>query len=692
MNALGRHRVRIPSRYGFRLATGAVAALCALLAACGGPHAERMSLLSNGENVGHVHAHINGSHISIDYRVDNNGRGPKIREQLTLDADGHPIEWTIGGSSLFGAELNEAYRWEAGRAEWSSQADSGTAEAPAPMLYVSADASPWALGLYARVLLNEPDGEIEVLPSGRLRLEQMHTTTAGPDSIPVTFYSLTGAGLNPNVMVLDESGALFAELRGREVLIREGFEGEADRLLALAGELRRERLKKLERKLRHEYEWPVRIDNVRIFDPAAGNVGELTSVLTREGRIAEVGATNLDSATEPAVVVDGAGGTLVAGLYDMHAHNSLQSGLHYLAAGVTSTRDMGNDNGMLADILTGTESGDLPGPRITPAGLIEARTPFSARVGVVAESLEQALAAVRGYAELGYHEIKTYNSMKIEWVEPIIAEARKAGLGVTGHVPAFMSPDAVIAAGYDSIAHINQLMLGWLLKPGEDTRTALRLTGMKRAADLDLDSAKVRATIELMQKHGTALDTTAVIFERLMISRARQVQPGDAPYLDHMPIGYQRYRKRTFVPLIEPGDDAEYRKAFDKSVEVIGLLHESGVPLLIGTDDGSGVTIHRELELYVKAGIPPAVALTIATMGAAEYLDQQGEFGSIEPGKRADFLLLVGNPVADISAIRGVRLVSKGGAIYFPEEIYESLGIRPFESRPEVRLPTDGVS
>ncbi len=680
------------SRKGVCVAAGVATALSMLLAACDGPQVERMSLLSNGENVGYVHAEIDDLTVSIDYFVDNNGRGPKIQERLALDDDGHPIEWKIVGSSLFGAALNETYRWEAGRAQWSSQADAGTADATAPMLYVSADASPWALGLFARVLLREQDGAADVLPAGRLRLEELHRTTTGPDSTPIIYYSLTGVGLNPNVIALDESGALFAEFRGRDVLIREGFEEEADRLLKLAGGLGRERLKTLGRKLRHEYEWPLRIENVRVFDPAAGNVGEPTSVLIRDGRIAEVGSMASDGAAEPVVVVDGAGGTLVAGLYDMHTHNSLQSGLYYLAAGITSARDMGNDNGMLADLLTGISSGDLLGPRITPGGLIEARTPFSVRIGIVAESLEQALAAVNWYAERGYHEIKTYNSMKVEWVEPIVAEARKLGLGVSGHVPAFMSPDAVIAAGYDSIAHINQLMLGWLLEPGEDTRTALRLTAMKRAADLDLDGANVRRTIELMRRHGTALDSTAIILERLMISRAGQVQPGDLPYLDHMPIGYQRYRRRTFVPLAQPGEDAQYRKAFDKVLEVIGMLHENGVPLLVGTDDGTGFSVHRELELYVQAGIPPADTLAIATLGAAKYLNQQDKLGSIEPGKLADFVLVAGNPVDDIGAMRRVRLVSKGGAIYFPEEIYESLGVRPFEAPPEVRLPKDDVS
>jgi imidazolonepropionase-like amidohydrolase len=277
--------------------------------------------------------------------------------------------------------------------------------------------------------------------------------------------------------------------------------------------------------------------------------------------------------------------------------------------------------------------------------------------------------------------------MNPEWVVPLAAEARRLGLGVSGHVPAFMHPDEVILAGYDSIAHINQLMLGWLLEAGEDTRTPLRLTAMKRAATLELDNPGVLKSVELMHEHGTALDTTAVILERLMLSRAGEVQPGDQPYLEHMPIGYQRYRKRTFVPLDQPGDDVAYRKGFGTLLQVIKLLHDKGIPLLIGTDDTTGFTVHRELELYVKAGIPAAATLAIASLGAARYLDQQDELGSIEPGKRADFFLVPGDPAREIGAIRQVRLVSRGGTVYFPEEIYRELGIVPFARKPTIQDP-----
>jgi len=670
-----------------RFFSGTITALCLVFTACSAPNdVERMVVLSNGEAVGHVIASTDSRSVQIDYVVDNNGRGPKIREQLVLSPNGYPLKWTITGSSLFGADVDESYGWEDGEARWTSQADKGSATTAAPALYVGNDASPWSLGLYARALLAEEDNALDVLPSGRLKLQELERTTVGAADTPISIYSLSGIGLTPQLIALDSSNRLFAKFDGRGVVVRDGFEADSDRLQSLARELGNERVESLQRELAHRYDWPVRISNIHVFDPVSGRVGETTSVLIMDGRIA-AGAPAGDE-----VVIDGGGGTLIAGLYDMHAHNSLRSGLFYLAAGVTSTRDMGNDNAMLAELLAGIESGELPGPRIALAGLIEARSPYSARIGVVAESLDEALQAVRSYAEQGYSEIKTYNSMNTDWVGPIVAESRKLGLRVSGHVPAFMSPDDVIVAGYDSIAHINQLMLGWLLEPGEDTRTPLRLTGMKRAVDLDLNSDEVQRTIALMRQNKTAQDTTAIILERLMKSRAGEIQPGDVAYLEHMPIGYQRYRKRTFVPLTEPGDDDAYNAAFDRLLEVVGLLHRSGIQLLIGTDDATGFSVHRELELYVEAGISPSDTLTLATLGAARYLGQDRELGSVEPGKLADFFLVAGNPTEDISAIRQIRLVSKGGAIYFPYEIYEGLGIEPFADKPAVSLPEKSVN
>jgi hypothetical protein len=329
----------------------------------------------------------------------------------------------------------------------------------------------------------------------------------------------------------------------------------------------------------------------------------------------------------------------------------------------------------------------LPGPSIIPSGFLEGRSPYSARNGFIPESVPEGLRNIDWYGDRGYIQIKIYNSMNPDWVAPFAAEAKRIGMRTTGHVPAFDTPDRVLTDGYNEIAHVNQLMLGWLLSPTEDTRTPLRLTGMARAADLDLNSAKVRKTIDLFKKKNAGLDTTTVILERLMLSRAGTVQAGDQPYLDHAPIAYQRYRQRSFVNIKDAAEDVQYQRAFDKILQTMALLHKEGIKMWPGTDDMTGFTLHRELELYAKAGIPAGEVLRMATYDADQYMVRDQQYGSIERGKRADFFLTVDDPSKDISAVRQIRMVMKDGVIYYPAEIYQALNIKPFAAPPTVTEP-----
>lgn len=104
-----------------------------------------------------------------------------------------------------------------------------------------------------------------------------------------------------------------------------------------------------------------------------------------------------------------------------------------------------------------------------------------------------------------------------------------------------------------------------------------------------------------------------------------------------------------------------------------------GVPILVGTDALVGLMLHRELELEVKAGIPPAKALQIATWNAAKLLKQEKELGSIAPGKKADFVLVDGDPSKNISDIRRGRLVAKNGTLFKNDAVYAAVGIKPAE-------------
>ena len=111
---------------------------------------------------------------------------------------------------------------------------------------------------------------------------------------------------------------------------------------------------------------------------------------------------------------------------------------------------------------------------------------------------------------------------------------------------------------------------------------------------------------------------------------------------------------------------------------MIKKLYDSGIQLVAGSDSMPAFTMYRELELYAQAGIPNAAVLKIATLDAARITGVAEQTGSIEPGKAADLLLLDGNPLQDISAIRRGVLVMKGGMLYRPDELYQAVGVKPF--------------
>lgn len=662
----------------------ALALACAATPTAGWAETQKFIAMAGGEKVGHLTAEVTGRHVAIDYAVVNNGRGPKAREQIDLDAAGFPTKWTIEGESLFGAPVHEHFTWQPGTAEWASQADKGLVPAAKPILYIGDDVSPWMLGVYVKALLKAPGHTLPVLPSGSLRVQEVRKLTLGEgkDAVPLTVYELSGIDLSPEYVLLDAKGELFAA----GGVIREGYEKALPKLAEANRQIAQARAEDAQKQLAHHFVGPVRIRNVRIFDPVALKLTGPSQVVVYGERIATVTPEDGKPAPKGETVIDGQGGTLVPGLHDMHSHTSLASNLFNLAAGVTATRDMGNDNQALLSMVEGLESGRLAGPRIVRNGFLEGRSPYSARNGFIADTLPQAIDDVRWYADHGYWQIKIYNSFPPDWVGPVAAEAHRLGMGVTGHVPAFSSPDRVIRDGYNDIAHINQLMLGWILDPTEDTRTPLRLTGMARAKDLDLNSARVRTTIELMKSHHVALDTTTMTLERLMLSRSGEVQAGDAPYLDHVPIGYQRYRKRSFVTIRTPADDAAYQESFKKILEVMKLLDDEHIQMLPGTDDTTGFSLLRELELYRMAGFSPARVLQMDTLNCEKYFGRDSQAGSIERGKLADFVLVDGDPTADISKIRNTRMTMVSGVAYYPAEIYRFLSIQPFSAPPPVSV------
>jgi imidazolonepropionase-like amidohydrolase len=649
---------------------------------------ETFTVIYGGENVGHLVADTEGLKTQVDFDYKNNGRGPTIVETITADELGRPRSWAITGSTTFGSKVDERFEWNGTTARWTDPTGSGTATMQEPKVYVAEGASPWALGLYARALLADPDRRIDALPSGTLTLEEGEAfEIAGkPGPANVTAYTLSGIELNPSYLLLDGRGDLFAFMTPSAVIVRQGYEGEEERLRGIAARMSTDRYVAIEKAVAHRYAAPIRIRNVHVFDPSAGALSRPVSVVVNGTRIAEV--DSIDSPPSPGeVTVDGAGGTLVAGLFDMHAHLGQDSALLNLVAGVTSVRDMGNQNAVLDELIARIESGAVGGPRVTRSGFVEGKSPFNANAGIVVDSEAAAVDAVRWYGARGYWQIKIYNSMNPEWVPAVAREAHRLGMRVAGHVPAFSRADAMIAAGYDEMTHVNQVMLGWVLEPNEDTRTLLRLTALKRLPNLDLDSPPVRKTIDAMVERKVAIDPTLAIHEALTENRDGQVPPGAADYLDHMPIGYQRSAKKAMADASAPADDRAYRAALQKIFATVKIMHDRGVFIVMGTDLGGSFTLHRELELYERVGMTRPEILKRATLDEARYLGQDQRLGSIEKGKLADFFLVPGDPTQDLKAIKTIRMVVKGGVVYFPSEVYPHFGIDPFVEAPQVTVP-----
>uniref|UniRef100_UPI00359483FD amidohydrolase family protein n=1 Tax=Pricia sp. TaxID=2268138 RepID=UPI00359483FD len=543
--------------------------------------------------------------------------------------------------------------------------------------------SPYSEILTARSLLKSPDNSADVLPAGKLKLTVMEKTSITVDSttVDLTTYAMSGADLNPSYFIADNDQRLFAVISPSFVIVREGFEGQEKELRAYAEKYSTQRFESLQKKYAHNYGRKVRIANVKLFDPKTLSLTALSSVLVDGERIVSIDAP--DATGEDEVFIDGAGGTLVAGMYEMHAHTGDEGALLNVLAGITSFRDMGNDNAVLDELTKKINSGVLAGPRVHRLGFIEGQSEYSANNGILVSSEKEALAAVDSYHDMGFYGVKLYNSMNGDWAPAIVKKAQKYGMFVCGHVPAFSDANAMLRAGFDEMTHINQTMLGWVLEPEEDTRTLLRLTALKRFPGLDLNGPKVQETMDLFVKNKTAMDPTLAIHEVLMKARNGKVWEGTKDIIDHMPPNSQRGFKVALADVASPEDDKAYREGYEKIVETLKMMKDKGVFIVPGTDLGGAFFYHRELELYQQLGYTPAELVKLATYDMAQYLGD-ADLGSIAPGKLADFFLIPGNPIEDIKAIKTISMVSRGGTFYYPSEVYPAFGIQPFTPMPGV--------
>ena len=612
----------------------------------------------------------------------DNGRGPEIDEVYRLAADGSYARYRATGATTFGSKVDERFEVMDGRATWRSSTEQGESDAPAGRLYVPFNGSLAAAEVMFQAAVRRGN-RLDLLPAGRMVQREVARATVGEGESrrDVALLAQTGLGLTPSfswVTTGDAPEVFGFIVPGYLAALPEGYQQEEKKLADLQQKAEAEILSGLTTRLSAPMPGLSVIRNARVFDSATATLGEaLSDVYVLRGRITAV----LPAGSPGRAVarsLDAGGRVLLPGLFDMHGHVGRWEGGLNLAAGVTTVRDMGNDNATLQRIIEETANGQVFGPRIVPAGFLEGESPFSARNGFVVSTLDEAKAAVDWYAEHGYPQIKVYNSFPRQHLRETVAYAHSRGIRVSGHVPAFLRARTVVEYGFDEVNHVNQVLLNFLVNDKTDTRTLERFyLPAARTSEIDFDSSPVQDFIRLLVDRKTVIDPTLATFDFLR-QKDGTLSPAYAAVADHFPPSVQRGFRSGGMDIPDDATQQKYEKSYLAMVDFIGRLHRAGVPLVAGTDAMAGFTLQRELELYTIAGIPANEVLQIATRNGARYSGLENERGRIATGFVADLALVDGDPTQDITALRRMVTVVTQGKHIDPSAVYRELGIRPF--------------
>jgi imidazolonepropionase-like amidohydrolase len=639
--------------------------------------AETFTIMSPGGVHGHSMRWTSADGVRWG-RESMNLRGQifEIDSQTRLGADGMIEHLVVRGFTPQG-DSAETFDVAGGQAAWKSQVDAGQAPYAAPAMYNALGGPIDVTESLVDALIAAPDHRLAMLPGGEAHAEPIATLTVGQGAAKQTIaaWAVTGIGPTPQAIWVDEKGKFFALDFGL-AWIRSGYEADLPAIDKAQEEAMSKQAPIIAHSLFKKAPGPVAFTHVRAFVDGQRYVEDET-VIEDGGVITAVGPAAKIKVPAGAQVIDGAGKTLVPGLWDSHQHFGDDfSGPSLLSLGVTSVRDPGNVTAHTLSRRERRASGDLLMPHIYPSMLIDGKGPYAAQVGTSVGSLDEALATVRKAKDDGFVAIKIYGSFNPAWVAPAAAEAHRLGMHVHGHLPAGMRTMDAINDGYDEITHI--YFVAMQAMPDDvvaKSNTIQRMQGpAKYAKDMNLDAEPMKSLIATMAAKHITSDPTLVVVESLMVPENGDLSPAYAPFVGTLPPAVERGFRQGGLEVAPGYTRADYRASFKKLEALVEAMHKAGVPIVAGTD-GSGLELVRELELYVDAGFTPVEALQAATLAPARLQHVEDKTGSIAVGKAGDLLLVDGDPSKNIGDLRHTRLVMMDGGLMNCDDLRKAGGM-----------------
>ncbi|HKP12289.1 MAG TPA: amidohydrolase family protein [Blastocatellia bacterium] len=386
------------------------------------------------------------------------------------------------------------------------------------------------------------------------------------------------------------------------------------------------------------------ITNARLLDPGANRVLPSAFVVIRDGRISEVHASQEATGLPAGVpVLDAGGKTLMPGLMDNHYHYwSAFDGGSLLVRGITEIRDPGVAISMSMNFKEAIALGLLEGPDIYTCGpLIDGLDGYHPYVDVELNRPEAAAPLVRALKAQGVDGLKVYFMLNPDVLRAVVKEARAVGLPVTGHIGVRTGWREAMDAGISGFNHIrlwHDLLPIERQPQGEDESLDAGKNMIARMqanwGDIDPDGPATGEIIKLMIAHRVGFDPTLAI-QRINDSERKH-------------FGIEQF--------------AIMKDSYRRMSRFVARAERMGVLLLAGTDNES---LFEELEAYAAAGVPNMAILKAATVNGAAWLGKQNDFGTMEAGKRANLILVDGDPLKDVKDLRRVSAVIKNGRVVF---------------------------
>ncbi|QWX83555.1 amidohydrolase family protein [Cellulophaga sp. HaHaR_3_176] len=525
--------------------------------------------------------------------------------------------------------------------------------------------------LYHYYFKNGGEIGIPTLPRGEVTMNfiQKDTVVIKEKKVPLDRYVVEGINWGGRTIWVDESQNLIALVKANTQIreyIRKGYEEAKPFFVKGNVEQQMAALNKYTNDLKGAQAGIKALVGADLVDGVSDTTQEDMTLIIENGRIKTIGKRTEVSIPEGAKVINLKGKTLMPGMWDMHAHsNQVQWAPAYLAGGVTTIRDNGNELEFATSFRDAIAKKGALGPDILLAGMTDGAG-IQGNGVVRARTVQEAQEVADLYFSNGYKQIKIYSSVNAELTKVLAEEGHKRGMSITGHVPnAIGNARGAIDAGMDMLSHRSRILT--VLFPDKKVKEL----GSYYIEGNDISQEQIDESIAYLLEHKTVLDPTIALDVVRAMPRGSVIEAVE-PFADR--IAYELFEGKRFRSGL-PLERSEKAKAdYIKAMGILGQFYKAGVPIVAGTDNIVPVFgLYLEIETYQKYGeLTPLQAIQSATSVPAKAMGLYAETGSLEVGKEADIAILEENPLKDIKNIRTVEAVITNGNYYESEPLWHA--------------------